>query len=178
MEGMSFTTRLQQIATTISSRLPPPSPLPAPPFLNAASASLSQFLTIYVPVLSKDVLLPYETQQHAFARALIVIALCPLIWNILARLEYKTNILSTIFFSKYIGCFALALWIFGFSIYRDALVMDVMRICPKAMWLDEWRWQTFGMVLGIVGGVMVGSAYLRLGVTGTYLGDYFGILME
>ena len=107
-----------------------------------------------------------------------MIALCPLIWNILARLEYKTNILSTIFFSKYIGCFALAVWIFGFSIYRDALVMDVMRICPKAVWLDEWRWQAFGMVLGIVGGVMVGSAYLRLGITGTYLGDYFGILME
>ncbi len=36
----------------------------------------------------------------------------------------------------------------------------------------------FSLFLFVVGAVFVGSSYLRLGITGTYLGDYFGILME
>jgi methylene-fatty-acyl-phospholipid synthase len=31
---------------------------------------------------------------------------------------------------------------------------------------------------GVFGSLMVGGAYLRLKITGTYLGDYFGILMK
>jgi len=33
-------------------------------------------------------------------------------------------------------------------------------------------------VLGGIGGLLVGSSMWRLGVTGTYLGDYFGILVR
>ena len=32
--------------------------------------------------------------------------------------------------------------------------------------------------LYVIGFTLVGSSYWRLGLTGTYLGDYFGILMD
>jgi hypothetical protein len=61
-------------------------------------------------------------------KAIIVIILCPLIWNvkinfkikILARIEYSTKLFTKIFLNtpKY-GCYAFATWIFFFSIYRD-----------------------------------------------------------
>jgi len=35
-----------------------------------------------------------------------------------------------------------------------------------------------GYLLAPIGGVLVLSTYYRLGITGTYLGDYFGILMS
>lgn len=38
--------------------------------------------------------------------------------------------------------------------------------------------QIIAWILFIVGSILVGSTYYRLKITGTYLGDYFGILME
>ena len=44
--------------------------------------------------------------------------------------------------------------------------------------MDNLLFKGLAVVLGAFGGSMVGGAYLRLGITGTYLGDYFGILMK
>lgn len=51
-----------------------------------------------------------------------VTLLCPIVWNSLARLEYHYKAIRTLFCgNRYLGCYALALWIFGFSAYRDYL---------------------------------------------------------
>ena len=76
------------------------------------------------------------------------------------------------------GIYVLAVWFFGFSLYRDALVIDAIKAAPTAMWLAEPEWKAFAGLLGLFGFVLVASAYWRLGITGTFLGDYFGILMK
>uniref|UniRef100_A0A7S3EI63 Phosphatidylethanolamine N-methyltransferase n=1 Tax=Rhodosorus marinus TaxID=101924 RepID=A0A7S3EI63_9RHOD len=115
-----------------------------------------------------------------FSRAFIVIALCPLIWNLLGRLEYKTKIISKIFFGRYPGCYALATWIFCFSLFRDKTFLEVLRSPnqPECELLAKDEYLALAGVLFVLGLVLIVSAYIRLGVVGTYLGDYFGILFE
>ncbi|KAL0489429.1 phosphatidylethanolamine [Acrasis kona] len=113
--------------------------------------------------------------------AAIVIVLCPLIWNILARLEYYTRLITKISFGNpYIGCYLLATWIFCFSIYRDILFTRAVNSQKKhsLMLQNESLCYYLGHGLIGIGGVFVLSSMYRLGVTGTYLGDYFGILMD
>ena len=49
---------------------------------------------------------------------------------------------------------------------------------PKVEILGYLPLKIFGLAVGIFGLVLVLSSYYRLKITGTYLGDYFGILME
>lgn len=113
--------------------------------------------------------------------AALVIALCPIIWNILARLEFYTHILTKIAFgNRYIGCYLLATWIFFFSLYRDYLFSQAILTQPKLPFFEE-RQEIFkyaGYSLICLGGILVLSSMYQLGITGTYLGDYFGILMD
>jgi phosphatidylethanolamine N-methyltransferase len=52
--------------------------------------------------------------------ALATITFNPVFWNIVARLEYKTHTLTRIFCgSAKIGCYFLAIVIFGLAIVRD-----------------------------------------------------------
>lgn len=119
----------------------------------------------------------------AFARAVLAIAAAPLIWNAVARAEYGTRCLSRLF-GRRGGCYVLAVWIFCFSLYRDALVVAAMREgavwgAVGGGWLATLVAAARGWegVLGGLGGLLVGSSMWQLGITGTYLGDYFGILM-
>jgi len=112
------------------------------------------------------------------ARALVYITLAPIIWNILARLEYFFHIISFLFRGKRTGCYALALWIVLFSLYRDVLVMEAIQAQPTLKLLEQTHWKALAYVLGTLGGVLVVTSFLRLGVTGTFLGDYFGIYLK
>ena len=116
-----------------------------------------------------------------FIKTAIVIALTPIIWNIIARLEYYTHFLTKLAGgNKYYGCYALATYIFCFSAYRDYLFDQTMR--SQAPWdlLASLSSITHPVayVLFAVGGIFVLSSMWALGITGTYLGDYFGILMD
>ncbi len=48
---------------------------------------------------------------------------------------------------------------------------------PHPLLLNPY-FQILAKMMTVFGAAMVGGAYWRLGVTGTYLGDYFGILMK
>lgn len=116
-----------------------------------------------------------------FQRAALVIFLTPVIWNILARLEYYTHFLTKLACgNKYLGCYALATYIFTFSLYRDYLFNKAISAQGEWSFLAQLSpyLQYFAYLLYGVGGVFVLSSMWALGVTGTYLGDYFGILMD
>ncbi|KIV88248.1 hypothetical protein, variant [Exophiala mesophila] len=103
------------------------------------------------------------------------IAFNPIFWNIVARLEYKTHVLTKIFRSPYYGCYALAVTIFSIGIIRDhfyTLALDDQPVYPLL------HQPELGAGLFLAGNVLVLSSMWALGVTGTYLGDYFGILMD
>eukprot|EP00166_Cyanidium_caldarium_P001138 ctg_154.g69 len=112
------------------------------------------------------------------ARAFLYITLAPVIWNIFARLEYFFHVISFLCFGKRSGCYVLALWIVSFSLYRDLLVMEAINSQPILKHLDNIYWEWFGLFLGGIGAVLVVSSFLRLGITGTFLGDYFGIYLD
>ena len=67
-----------------------------------------------------ELLVDFSHLDTIFKSALIIF-LCPLIWNILARLEYYTKFLTKLCGgNRYLACYLLAAWIIGFSFYRDA----------------------------------------------------------
>lgn len=115
---------------------------------------------------------------------LLKFALCsilfnPIFWNIVARLEHKTHFLTKIAGGAYRGCYVLAAIIFSLGIYRDHIYHDALLQQPTYQPLAE---SPIVKALAIaafgVGNVFVLTSMWALGVTGTYLGDYFGILMK
>ncbi|KAI9713921.1 MAG: Phosphatidyl-N-methylethanolamine N-methyltransferase [Bogoriella megaspora] len=76
------------------------------------------------------------------------------------------------------GCYALAITIFSIGIFRDALYERALRAQPTHPWLQTLPSQALAAVLFVSGNTLVLSSMYALGITGTYLGDYFGILMD
>ncbi|GAA5909706.1 bifunctional phosphatidyl-N-methylethanolamine N-methyltransferase/phosphatidyl-N-dimethylethanolamine N-methyltransferase [Sporobolomyces salmoneus] len=103
----------------------------------------------------------------------------PLFWNIVARQEYKNKVLTKLAFGKpYLGCYGLAFTIFSLGIVRDHLYQKALSEQPTLPALHYTEFKLLAAVCFAVGGILVVSSMWALGVTGTYLGDYFGILMD
>lgn len=83
--------------------------------------------------------------------------------------------MTHIFGSPKLGCYALGLTIFSLGILRDYLYTEALAEQP---YHPDFLLPTTGIVLLCIGNLLVLSSMWALGVTGTYLGDYFGILMD
>jgi methylene-fatty-acyl-phospholipid synthase len=121
----------------------------------------------------------------AVGGAMAGIAASPLIWNIIARNEYRHGTMTRVFGDKVRACYALAAWIFFSSLGKDKLVEIAIQKCKPAELFKvaavpggERTLKTVGSAMVATGLSLVVAAYYRLGITGTYLGDYFGILMS
>ena len=114
---------------------------------------------------------------HSVSAASIIFN--PTFWNIAARTEYHHKTLTKLAGGNALyGCYALALTIFGLGIFRDALYERALRAQPGHPLLEGFVPQAFAAGLLVSGNVLVLSSMWALGITGTYLGDYFGILMD
>jgi len=72
------------------------------------------------------------------------------------------------------------IWIFSFSSYRDYLIRKIIQDQPKLIISEEYT-KIIGLIsigLFILGQIFVLSSFYKLGITGTFLGDYCGILMD
>ena len=77
------------------------------------------------------------------------------------------------------GCYVLAITIFSLGIYRDHVYYQALETQPTYQPLiDSIIIKSLAIALFAFGNVLVISSMYALGVTGTYLGDYFGILMD
>ncbi len=94
---------------------------------------------------------------------------------VLTEAEHKTHFLTKVFGSPYYGCYALAITIFGIGAIRDSFYKSALEDQPFYPPLYQ---PTLGVALFLAGNVLVLTSMYALGVTGTYLGDYFGILMD
>jgi phosphatidylethanolamine N-methyltransferase len=114
------------------------------------------------------------------------------------RTEYHNKVISRLFGGPRAGCYALAVTIFSLGIIRDAMyifnpISNELReaILTKLSYERALRDQPshphliaspltkpLAGALFVSGNVLVLSSMWALGVTGTYLGDYFGILMD
>jgi len=113
-----------------------------------------------------------------YQSAVALIVLAPLIWNIIARMEHATWFLRKLTRSNFLACYIIALWVFGFSLYRDYYFHKVLWAAEPSPVLDNVVVQVLAAVLCLLGQVLVISSFWQLGITGTFLGDYCGILMD
>ncbi|KAF2172942.1 hypothetical protein M409DRAFT_16893 [Zasmidium cellare ATCC 36951] len=120
-----------------------------------------------------------DLSQPSFWIAAGAIVFNPTFWNTAARTEYNYKTITKLAGGNpYYGCYALAVTIFSIGLIRDALYERALRAQPSHPLLEGFVSQ--GLAVGLVasGNVLVLSSMWALGVTGTYLGDYFGILMD
>lgn len=89
--------------------------------------------------------------------------------------EYRNHFLTRIFRSPYYGCYFLAIVIFTIGLVRDHLYSEALKSQPYYAPVHQ---PLVAYILFAVGSVLVLTSMYALGVTGTYLGDYFGILMD
>jgi phosphatidylethanolamine/phosphatidyl-N-methylethanolamine N-methyltransferase len=116
-----------------------------------------------------------DTSDTNLYIAAAAIAFNPIYWNTMAQQEYHRHFLTRIFRSPYYGCYFLAVTIFGLGVVRDYLFTTALDSQPVYPPLHQ---PVLGWACFIAGQVLVLTSMWALGVTGTYLGDYFGILMD
>jgi phosphatidylethanolamine/phosphatidyl-N-methylethanolamine N-methyltransferase len=103
----------------------------------------------------------------------------PTFWNTAARLEYHHKTLTRLAGGNSLyACYGLAVVIFSLGLIRDALYERALRAQPSHPYLLTLPSQALAVALVTCGNILVLSSMWALGITGTYLGDYFGILMD
>ena len=96
--------------------------------------------------------------------------------SIVARQEYHNKILTRLFNGNSLrACYALAFTIFGIGLVRDTLYERALRHQP---FVPAFHHPYIAYGLLAAGNTLVLTSYYALGLTGTFLGDYFGILMD
>lgn len=119
-----------------------------------------------------------DFNKPSFSIAMYFIIFNPTFWNIVARLQYHTHFLSKITGGARSGCYTLAGMIFFLGLGRDVYFKRALADQPISPLLQHELFPVIGRFCVIVGQVLVGTSMWRLGIAGTYLGDYFGILMD
>ncbi|KAH9970263.1 phospholipid methyltransferase [Russula compacta] len=103
----------------------------------------------------------------------------PTAWNIVARNEYRNKTITRLFGGNaYLGCYFLAACIFSAGILRDHLYFNALQEQPRVRLLPAPLDTLLPAALFAFGQTFVVTSTWALGVTGTFLGDYFGILMD
>jgi len=119
-----------------------------------------------------------DWSKRSLVVALMWIILCPLLWNLVARLELYFRLLTRCFGSKSDACCSFAIVVFILGLIRDYNVDLAMRDQPRAHFLDFFPFQIIAGFLISVGQVLNLSGFYKLGIAGTYMGDYFGLRLE
>ncbi|KAJ7468747.1 phospholipid methyltransferase, partial [Mycena latifolia] len=117
--------------------------------------------------------------QTSLLVSLLSILFNPIAWNIVAQNEYRNKTITRMFGgnARY-GCYFLAVLIFSFGIFRDSLYHRALADQPQHALLPAPLDTVVPAVLFLLGQTFVVTSTWVLGVTGTFLGDYFGILMD
>ncbi|KAK3056153.1 Phosphatidyl-N-methylethanolamine N-methyltransferase [Extremus antarcticus] len=120
-----------------------------------------------------------DFSQSTFWLAVASILFNPTFWNFAARSEYHNKTLTKLAGGNALyGCYGLAATIFILGIVRDAIYERALRNQPTHPLLLGFVPNALAAALVLSGNVLVLSSMWALGITGTYLGDYFGILMD
>ena len=110
----------------------------------------------------------------------------PMAWNAVARLEYRTHFLTRLFCGhNKVACAFNGVIIFLLGLSRDFWYNQMLKSQPTTTIIEDtiaWPHTKLAVdcvagVLLLIGTVFVLGAYWQLGLIGTYLGDYFGILL-
>ncbi|KAJ3324598.1 Phosphatidyl-N-methylethanolamine N-methyltransferase [Boothiomyces sp. JEL0866] len=108
------------------------------------------------------------------------VVLSPLYWNVVARNEYKNKTLTKLFGTKELACWFFSASVFILGLYRDYCFTVAIKDQPHGPeafpFLSLPAVVAFGYIISTIGSMFVFFSMKGLGIHGTYLGDYFGIL--
>lgn len=148
--------------------------IPLPAFFEQAGQLVTKALLTALPNG-----VPYiKLSDPTFALALIATTLPPLVWNTIGPFEYYTRLVSRVVRKPIIGVYLSGSIIAFLSVLRSALFAAAIHEQPKAKELDHPVLFAAAGALFVVGVVFFIGAYYQLGISGTYLGDYFGIFRD
>ncbi|EJD42985.1 methylene-fatty-acyl-phospholipid synthase [Auricularia subglabra TFB-10046 SS5] len=119
-----------------------------------------------------------DVHQPSFWLSLATITFNPLAWNIVARNEYHNHTITRLVGGARRGTYLLAALIFGFGLLRDSLYSQALLAQPRVPLLPSELAVPVPALLFLVGQTLVLTSTYALGITGTFLGDYFGILLD
>ncbi|KAG8848638.1 Phosphatidyl-N-methylethanolamine N-methyltransferase [Tulasnella sp. 330] len=120
-----------------------------------------------------------DIDQPSLPLCLFFIVFNPTFWNYVAQNEYNEKTITKLLGGRrYLGCYLLAIAIFSLGIVRDYFFYKAIQEQPKFDIIPYEIAKPLAYMLFIAGQVLVLSSTWALGITGTYLGDYFGILMD
>ncbi|CAL8304747.1 unnamed protein product [Lota lota] len=125
-----------------------------------------------------EVLRHVDVYDPRFCVAVLAVLFNPFFWNVVARWEHRTRGLSRLFRSPPLACYCLGFLIILLNVYRSHSMAVVMKAQARWEMLDRVEVFYAGVVLLVGGSLLVVTSFLSLGFTGTFLGDYFGILMD
>ncbi|KAJ7688620.1 phospholipid methyltransferase [Mycena rosella] len=120
-----------------------------------------------------------DLTQSSLLVSVLSILFNPVAWNIVAQNEYRNKTITRIFGgnARY-GCYFLTVMIFSFGMLRDSLYHRALLDQPQRAMLPAPFDTAVPAGLFLLGQTFVITSTWALGVTGTFLGDYFGILMD
>ncbi|XP_020608595.1 phosphatidyl-N-methylethanolamine N-methyltransferase-like [Orbicella faveolata] len=95
-----------------------------------------------------------------------------------AHWEFRTHALTHWFGSAERGCYALAVVICLLGLFRDYWFEEAISSQPIAVAMCTDHVRLCGTLLIVTGTVLVLSSTWSLGIIGTFLGDYFGLLLN
>ncbi|KAA1080161.1 Phosphatidyl-N-methylethanolamine N-methyltransferase [Puccinia graminis f. sp. tritici] len=119
-----------------------------------------------------------DLRRHSFWLSLAWILFNPIFWNFIARQEHSTRFLTRLLGSPHRGCYFLGGVIFIIGLLRDHYFKQALEHQPTHPLLSQPIIQLISKAVFTSGAILVASSMWALGFTGTYLGDYFGILMD
>ena len=102
----------------------------------------------------------------------------PLFWNVISRLEYRTHLVSRVAGGPKRGVTLLAMGILSFNYMRTTLFHKVMEDHSICSPMKSSLFDALGYLLIVIGAIFVIASSYRLGFFCSFMGDYFGILLE
>lgn len=107
-----------------------------------------------------------------------IVMLNPLFWNVLSRLEYRTQLVSKVTGGPRRGVTVLAAGILFFNYVRTSIFHKVMDYHTTCEPMQNPYFNAVGFLFVITGTILVISSSYQLGFFGSFMGDYFGLLLE
>ncbi|CAG9332158.1 unnamed protein product [Blepharisma stoltei] len=118
-----------------------------------------------------------EYSHPALLNSMLYTALSPFLWTIIARFEFHTKGISKMFFGHKraaVGLFGAI--IFTLNLVRGFAFHEAIENEPQ-MDIDSFALDVASYAFIIIGQFFVAASFYRLGIVGTYYGDYFGIAL-
>ncbi|KAF8532612.1 phospholipid methyltransferase [Gautieria morchelliformis] len=120
-----------------------------------------------------------DLTQTSLHIALASISFNPIWWNMVAQNEHRNRTITRLLRGNArLGCYLLAVAIFSLGVFRDTLYTRALKDQPNYPLLPPLYSTLVPVLLFSIGQTLVISSTWALGITGTFLGDYFGILLD